>query len=592
MFIPTTRQELDQLGWDQPEIILVTGDSYIDSPFIGVAIIGKVLLAAGFKVAIIAQPDVDSDTDIGRLGEPTLFWGVTAGCMDSMVCNYTASRKRRRTDDFTPGGENSKRPDRATIKYCTLIRRFFKNTAPLVIGGVEASLRRLTHYDFWTNKLRKSILFNAKADYLAYGMGEKSMVELAEALRENRPVENIRGFSYISKEPRKGYLTLPSHQECLDDKMKFIELYHGMYDNIDVITANGLNQQQDTRWLIQNPPAKYLTEKELDEVGDLEYELEQHPFYEKDGPVKALETIRFAIPTHRGCYGECNFCAITVHQGRTVRSRSQESIVREANRMTKHKKFKGNISDLGGPTANMYGYECQKKLTKGACKDKRCLFPTTCPTLKVKHRPQLDLLKQLRSIAKVKKVFISSGIRYDLMLADQKDGVNYLKEIVNHHVSGQMKVAPEHTEQRILDLMGKPGTESLIKFKNLFYKLNEEAGKKQFLTYYLIAAHPGCSEADMADLKKFASEELKTSPEQVQIFTPTPSTWSSVMYYTEMDPFSGEKIFVEKEQGRKDKQKQIVVAKRSFKSRGPSTTGGGGRGKRNFSKQKRGGTRK
>ncbi len=567
MFIPTTRKELDQLGWDQPEIILVTGDSYIDSPFIGVAIVGKVLLAAGFKVAIIAQPDMQSDKDITRLGEPTLFWGVTAGCMDSMVCNYTASRKKRRSDDFTPGGENNRRPDRATIQYCTLIRRFFKNTAPLVIGGIEASLRRLTHYDFWTNKLRKSILFNAKADYLAYGMGEKSMIELAEALRDRRPVENIRGFCYISKEPRKGFLTLPSHQECLDDKMKFIELYQGMYDHMDVITAKGINQQQDNRWLIQNPPAKYLTEQELDDVGDLDYELEQHPYYAEQGEVKALETIRFAIPTHRGCYGECNFCAITIHQGRTVRSRSPESIIREAKRISEHKKFKGIISDLGGPTANMYGYECNKKLTKGACKDKRCLYPDTCKAMPIDHNVQLDLLKKLRNVPKVKKVFISSGIRYDLMLADKKNGVNYLNDIVTHHVSGQMKVAPEHTEQRILDLMGKPGKESLIKFKNLFYKLNAEAGKKQFLTYYLIAAHPGCTEQDMQDLKKFASEELKTSPEQVQVFTPTPSTWSSVMYYTEMDPFSGEKIFVEKEQGRKDRQKDIIVAKRNFHSR-------------------------
>lgn len=574
MFIPTTREELQKLGWEKPDIILVTGDSYIDSPFIGVAIIGKVLIKAGYKVAIIAQPDVNSDKDITRLGEPTLFWGVTAGCMDSMVCNYTASRKRRRNDDFTPGGENNRRPDRATIKYCTLIRQFFKDTAPIVLGGVEASLRRVAHYDFWTNKLRRSILFNAKANILSYGMGEKSMVAIANAIQTGESFKNIPGICYIDKQPREGYLTLPSYDECATDKDKFIDMFREFYRNNDPLTAKGLCQQQDQRWLIQNPPTSYLTSDELDQVHELDYELAQHPYYEKQGLVKALETIKFAIPTHRGCYGECNFCAIAIHQGRTVRGRSESSIIREAKKLTQRKDFKGNISDLGGPTANMYGYECPRKLKSGACQDKRCLYPQACNVMPINHRPQLNLLKKLRQLQGIKKVFICSGIRYDLILSDRDCGYKYLQEVVEHHVSGQMKVAPEHTEPHVLDLMGKPGRDQLLKFKDMFYDLNRKAGKKQFLTYYLIAAHPGCSEDDMKSLKAFASRELKTNPEQVQIFTPTPSTWASVMYYTEKDPFTGNPIFVEKEQGRKERQKTAVTAKKGHYAQQQSSGGG------------------
>lgn len=580
MFIPTTREELQKLGWEKPDIILVTGDSYIDSPFIGVAIIGKVLINAGYKVAIIAQPDVNSDKDIARLGEPALFWAVTAGCMDSMVCNYTASRKRRRSDDFTPGGANDRRPDRASIKYCTLIRQFFKNTAPIVLGGVESSLRRVTHYDFWTNKLRRSILFNAKANILSYGMGEHSMCAIAKALQEGTDFRNIPGICYIDKQARENYLTLPSYDECVADKDKFIEMFREFYQNNDPVSAKGLSQQQDSRWLIQNPPSAYLTSEELDKVHELDYELAQHPYYEAQGKVKALETIKFAIPTHRGCYGECNFCAIAVHQGRTVRGRSENSIVREAKKMTTHKGFKGNISDLGGPTANMYGFECPRKLKLGACKDKRCLYPEACNVMPINHRPQLNLLKKLRELDGIKKVFLCSGIRYDLILSDTNCGFEYLQEVVEHHVSGQMKVAPEHTEAHVLDLMGKPGPDQLLKFKDMFYEMNKKAGKKQFLTYYLIAAHPGCSEEDMKSLKAFASRELQTNPEQVQIFTPTPSTWAAVMYYTEKDPFTGKKIFVEKEQGRKDRQKNAVTAKRSYPKIEDRKEGSGKRGPR------------
>jgi len=568
MFVPTTQRELRQLGWDKLDIILITGDSYIDSPFIGVAVIGKVLLKAGYRVGIIAQPDVNSGTDIGRLGEPELFWGVTGGSVDSMVANYTATGKWRKHDDYTPGGVNDRRPNRAVIAYSNLIRRYFKHTRPIVLGGIEASLRRVVHYDFWSNKLRKSILFNAKADLLIYGMGERAVVELAEGLSRGRDVTEIPGLCYISKQKRAGYSELPAYEAVIKDKRAFIEMFHAFYRNNDPLTARGLCQKQDTRYLIQNPPAPYLTQGELDAVYRLDFERDLHPFYKQQGDVKALETIKFSISTHRGCYGECNFCAIAVHEGRTIRWRSHESILTEARRLTEYPDFKGYIHDVGGPTANMYGFECQKKLAHGVCVNRRCLYPKICPQLGTDHSAQTALLKKLREIKGVKKVFVASGIRYDLVLGDKAHGREYLEEVVRHHVSGQMKVAPEHTEDHVLAKMGKPSRQALLEFKDLFDKLTRAAGKRQFLTYYLIAAHPGCTERDMWRLKSFAGRELKLNPEQVQIFTPTPSTYSSLMYYTEMDPFTGEKIFVEKDVGRKQRQKDIVIRRFRAQARG------------------------
>jgi len=559
MFIPTTRQELDQLGWKALDVILVTGDSYVDSPFIGVAVVGQALLKAGYRVGIVAQPDVHSRDDIARLGEPELFWGVTGGCIDSMVANYTATKKRKRADDLTPGGKNDRRPNRAVIVYANLIRRYFKSTKPIVLGGVEASLRRIAHYDFWSDSVRRSILFDAKADVLVYGMAEKTIVELAGRLRAGAEIEDIRGICYISQKP--GGIALPSYEKVARDKRAFIEMFHAFYRNNDPLTAQGLCQQQDTRYLIQNPPAPYLTQQELDDVYEMDFERAQHPFYERLGPVKALETIRFSLTTHRGCYGECNFCSIAVHQGRTVRWRSADSVVREARRLVAHPDFKGYIQDVGGPTANMYGFECNKKLAKGSCEDKRCIYPQICPQLQADHSKQIDLLKRLRKIKGVKKVFVASGIRYDLLLADKKHGIPYLREIVRYHVSGQMKVAPEHVVDHVLRRMGKPGSKILLEFRELFYRLTKTARRRQFLTYYLIAAHPGCTEQDMRALKRFASRELRIKPEQVQIFTPTPSTYSSLMYYTGMDPFTGEAIFVEHELARKERQKEIVVGR-------------------------------
>jgi uncharacterized radical SAM protein YgiQ len=567
MFLPTTLEEVKRLGWDGLDVILVTGDSYIDSPFIGTAVIGKLLVKAGYRVGVIAQPDPRTDDDISRLGEPRLFWGVTAGSVDSLVANYTALKKPRLSDDYTPGGENTRRPDRATIVYTNLIRRFSKRirpggtARPIVLGGIEASLRRVAHYDFWTDSVRRSVLFDAKADYILYGMAEKAVLDLVAALREGRDPREIRGLCYIAKEPRSGYLELPDYETVAQDKLAFIDMFHTFYNNNEPITAKGLTQKHGDRYLFQNPPAPYQTQAELDAVYALDYERAQHPYYEARGPVRALETIRFSISTHRGCYGECNFCAIAVHEGRTVRWRSQESILEEAEKLISRPDFKGYIQDVGGPTANMYGFECDKKLKNGICPAKRCLFPEICPLLEVDHRPQLELLRQLRRLKGVKKVFVASGIRYDMLLGDKVCGEDYLREIVDHHVSGQLKVAPEHTEKHILDKMGKPGSESLLKFKDKFDRFSRAAGKPQFLTYYLIAAHPGSTSQDMLRLKSFASEKLHVNPEQVQIFTPTPSTYSSLMYYTELDPFTRRPLFVEKDPRRKKHQKDIVTRK-------------------------------
>ncbi|MCF2638922.1 YgiQ family radical SAM protein [Fusobacterium varium] len=568
MFLPTTMEEVKKLGWNYLDIILISGDTYIDSSYNGTALIGKWLYKHGFKVGVIAQPDINSDVDIKRLGEPKLYWAVSAGCVDSMVANYTATKKKRRSDDFTPSGENTKRPDRASIAYTNLIKRYFKNSeVPIVLGGIEASLRRITHYDYWSNNLRRPLIFDAKADILSYGMGEKSMLELARAIRDKKDWRDIRGLSYISKEAKEGYLELPSYENCVKDKKEFIKAFETFYHNCDSILAKGLYQKCGDRYLIQNPPSENFSSRELDAIYSMDFERDVHPYYKKMGEVRALDTIKTSVTTHRGCYGECNFCAIAIHQGRTVISRTEDSIVDEVKEITKMKKFKGNIADVGGPTANMYQVECKKKLKFGACQDRRCLYPQKCPALKIDHSKQIDLLKRLKGIDKIKKIFIASGIRYDMILDDKKCGQMYMEEIIKDHVSGQMKIAPEHTEDKVLSLMGKQGKAPLKEFKEKFYQINKKLGKKQFLTYYLIAAHPGCNEKDMLDLKRFASAELRVNPEQVQIFTPTPSTYSTLMYYTEMDPFTGKKLFVEKDNGKKQKQKDILIPRENNKRR-------------------------
>ena len=568
-FLPTTRKEMDDLGWEQCDVILISGDAYIDSPFIGVSVVGRMLEKMGYKVGMIGQPDIKSDKDIKRLGEPRLYWGVSGGSIDSMVSNYTATKKFRNNDDYTPGGKNNKRPDRAVLIYTNLIRQHFKNTVPIVLGGIEASLRRVTHYDYWTNKLRKPILFDAKADILIYGMGEQAIYDLTKAIDKGLEWKYIRGICYIAKEPMKSYHQLPSHKECLANKEKYIDLFDLFYDNNDPISAKGLCQQVDTRYSIQNAPCDYLNEDEMDAISSLPFTRELHPYYAKDGKVKCLETIKFSIMTHQGCWGECNFCAIGVHQGRTIRTRSEKSIVQEAKDFREYKDFKGIISDLGGPTANMYGYECDKKLKLGTCDHQRCVDAKhLCSAMKPDHGRVVNMMRQVREIPGIRKAFVASGVRYDLITEDKRHGYSYLKEMVKHHISGQMKVAPEHTEPHVLELMGKPGKQTLVDFKKLYDKLNRDLGKKQYMTYYLIAAHPGCKEKDMHALKHFTTHELKINPEQAQVFIPTPGTYSAVMYYTEMDPKRRKKIFVEKDTHKKEKQKAIIQDKKAsgFKS--------------------------
>ena len=595
MFLPTTRKELDDRGIDRLDVILVTGDTYIDSPFMGASLIGRVLESNGFTVGIIAQPDTDSDRDISRLGEPRLFWGITGGAVDSMVANYTASKKRRKRDDYTPGGENTRRPDRAVIVYTNLVRRFFKPTVPIVLGGIEASLRRIAHYDFWSNKIRRSILFDAKADYLLFGMAHAGIVALTRAL-DNKlkrdthpktmpadaqdPVTEIAGLGYISKTP-KG-ITLPAYEAVIKDKNLYIQSFKTFYDNTDPMLARPLSQAHADRFLILNPPAPFSTTQEMDEIHDLDFQRNVHPYYRAQGHVRAMDTIRFSIPTHYGCYGECNFCAITVHQGRTVRWRSKNSIIAEAKKMTRDKDFKGYIFDLGGPTANMYGFECEKKLKKGACTHRRCLFPTPCPSLSPDHGPQMALLNEISRLAGVKKVFLNSGIRHDLILMDKQKGQAYLKQVTSDHVSGQMKLAPEHCAPGVLALMGKPDMESLVAFKHRFDRICKTLNKKQYLTYYLIAAHPGCTVREMNELKAFTQNELHITPEQVQIFTPTPSTFSTLMYYTGTDPFAMVPVFVEKDPRAKEKQKQIVTRKAQRRTQPPPRQN---RNKDKFSRQ-------
>ncbi|RJQ65191.1 MAG: YgiQ family radical SAM protein [Desulfobacteraceae bacterium] len=565
-FLPTTRRESDQLGWTSLDVILVTGDTYIDAPHIGVAVIGRVLLAAGFRVGIIAQPDVDSARDITRLGEPELFWGVTAGCIDSMIANFTASGKRRKSDDMTTGGINNRRPDRAVLVYSHLIRRHYKQTRPIVLGGIEASLRRISHYDAWSDTVRRSILFDAKADLLLYGMADQTVVTLARMLRQKEDVGSLRGLCYIRREPPPPEpewagpdLLLPAHDAVAADPQAFAAMYRQFYAHADPPTARRLLQRQDTRYLVHNPPALPPRTDEIDAVYELPFSREVHPYYRSGGQVAALQTIQFSLTTHRGCFGECRFCAISVHQGRQVVSRSQASLLREARAMRNHPDFKGIIADVGGPTANMYAMGCRRPHAQGMCAKKSCLFPKTCRQLSVDHQPQITLLRAIRAIAGIRKVFVASGVRYDLILADPASGTAYLEELLRRHVSGQLKIAPEHVHDSLLHLMGKPDHRRLETFRRLFDALNRRMPRPCYLTYYFMAAHPGCSMEEMRALRVYAETRLRLIPEQVQIFTPSPATYSTLMYHTGIDPFTGRALFVEKSARSKTAQKSILT---------------------------------
>ena len=567
MFLPTTIEEMRRLGWDRVDVILVSGDAYVDSPYCGTAVIGQVLLKNGFRAAVLSQPDVKDPAAFRALGEPRLYWAISAGCVDSMVANYTASGKRRRQDDFTPGGENTRRPDRATIVYANAARAAFRPAKPIILGGIEASLRRVAHYDFWSDKVRRPVIADAKADILSYGMGERSMVQLAEAIRDGADWRGVRGICWMANDEQRGRLAdaveLPPFdavaQKTDEGRRAFLEAHRLFTANQDPVTAKTLVQRVDLRWLVHNPPAPPLEPNELDAVHDIPYMLDAPPSIRAQGAIRALDTVRFAVTTHRGCYGNCRFCAIAVHQGRRVVSRSADSIVAEVRRFAEHPKFRGTVADVGGPTANMYGFECPRKKTQGACAERDCLFPRCCAALKPDHGPQLDLLRRLRALPGVKHVFVASGIRPDLIAADARRGCEYVSALAKHHVSGQLKLAPEHVVDHVLAAMGKPGVKSLLEFKDRFDEASRRAGLRQFLTYYFIAAHPGCTDADMRRLRDFAVRTLRLVPEQVQIFTPTPLTDSTAMYYTGLDPHTGRPVFVARGASARQRQKDMLT---------------------------------
>lgn len=559
MFLPTTPEEVRSRGWDGLDIILVSGDTYTDNAYNGTALIGHWLVDHGLRVGIIAQPDVSSGDDISRLGQPELFWSVSAGCVDSMVANYTPTRKFRKEDDFTPGGVNDRRPDRATIAYANLIKRYIKGR-PVFLAGIEASLRRIAHYDFWSDSVRRSVLFDAKADGIVYGMTELATLELADRIRRGEGWGDVRGVCYPSASVPDGFVEMPSFESCRDDRFAFMDAFRIFSGNSDPVTAKGLAQRHGDRYLVQNPPQRPLTTEELDALYGSDFEDAVHPYYARQGHVRAMDTVSNSITTHRGCYGDCSFCSIALHQGTTVVSRSEESILREARRIASRPGFNGVIKDVGGPTANMYGIECLRKVRSGRCTDRRCLGPKPCPSLPIDHSRQTALLGELSSIPGVRRVFVNSGIRYDMIVADKAHGQEYLDAIVADHVSGQMKVAPEHVCDDVLRLMGKPGRRTLEEFRSMFAESLSRCGKEEYLTYYFMAAHPGCTEDHMRELAAYCRGTLRIHPEQVQVFTPTPSSYSTAMYRTSKDR-RGRDVRVERSIQKRQRQKEIVTGR-------------------------------
>lgn len=545
MFLPTTIEEVEKLGWKELDIILVTGDAYVDHPSFGVALIGHYLVSKGFRVGIIAQPDWNSAKDITRLGKPRLFFGISAGNVDSMVANYTASMKKRKTDEYSPNGVSGKRPDRATIVYSNLVRRFFPDV-PIVLGGLEASLRRFAHYDWWSDRIRKSVLIDAKADLLVYGMAEKAILEIAQTLEKTGDMEKCKSIAgtvwWTTKKPQNCF-ELPSFDEILQDKSKYAESVRLQTLMTDPFKDISLCQRQDNRYVVQNPPQMPLEQKELDELYLLPFQRKAHPFYEKMGHVPALKMIQFSITCVRGCFGSCSFCALTQHQTTHVVSRSVDSIIEEARILTKHPDFRGIITDIGGPTANMYGSDCTIRETKGQC-DRFCLFPKKCAGVRPDHRRYLDLLYKVRKVEKVKHVFVSSGIRHDLVLQDP-DGEYFIKKLVDF-TPGQLKLAPEHSHPRVLALMRKPPVELFLEFKEKFERYAAISGKERYVIGYFIVAHPGEGKKENDHLQKFIEQKLNYRPQQIQIFTPSPGTISTAMYYSQIDPFTKEGVYVEK----------------------------------------------
>ena len=558
-FLPVSREEMQERGWQQLDFLLISGDAYVDHPSFGPAIISRILEKQGFKVGIIAQPDWRSTNDFKKLGKPRLGVLVTAGNLDSMLNKFTAAKKFRSNDDYSPGGQSGHRPDRATIVYCNRIRELWKNI-PLIIGGIEASLRRFAHYDYWSDNIRRSMLIDSRADLLVYGMGEKQIAEISAQLAQSIAVAdicNVQGTCYrtTSLDGLWDYIEVPDYDSVSSNKAKFAEAFKIQYQEQDPIRGKTLVQRHGEYYVVQNRPALPLSSVEMDEVYDLPYQRTFHPAYEQAGGVPAIQEVKFSLVSHRGCFGGCSFCAIVSHQGRIIQSRSQESIINEAKLLIRQPDFKGYIHDVGGPTANFRLPACKYQAERGACKGKHCLAPGPCKNLETDHTDYLSLLRTLRSLPGVKKVFIRSGLRYDYLVA-AKDK-EFLRELCEHHISGQLKIAPEHISAKVLRLMGKSGKEVYLKFVKAYQQMNQAIGKEQYLVPYFMSSHPGAGLNEAIELAEFI-RDLDYRPEQVQDFIPTPGSLSTCMYYTGINPLTNEKVYVAKDPLEKKMQRALL----------------------------------
>lgn len=560
MFLPITKKETQERGWDRVDFVLVTGDAYVDHHSFGTAIIGRLLESRGYRVAVLAQPGYKDAEDFKRFGKPRLGFLINSGTVDSMVNNYSVFKRKRKKDEYTPGGLAGARPDRAVIVYSNRAREAYRDV-PVIIGGIEASLRRLGHYDYWSDKVRRSILLDAKADLLIYGMGERAVVEIAEALEAGIDVKDItwiRGTCCRVKafEPDEDTVVLPDFARIAEDKKAYCKSFAMAYRSNDYINGKRLVEKySDTVYVVQNQPQPPLEQQELDDIYQLPFENRWHPVYDEAGGIPAFREIEFSVVSSRGCFGGCSFCALTYHQGRQVRSRSRESLVEEVKGLTQKDNFKGYIHDVGGPTANFRHPACQKQLKHGVCKDKDCLYPSPCKNMEVDHKDYLNVLRAVRSVPGVKKVFIRSGIRYDYVMADRDD--TFLRELCKYHVSGTLKVAPEHISDRVLYYMRKPSKQVFVDFTKKYKKINEQLGLKQYLIPYLISSHPGSTLTDAVELALFL-KEYGFVPDQVQDFYPTPGTLATCMYYTETDPFTMEPVYVAKDLEEKKLQRALI----------------------------------
>ena len=563
-FPPISKKDMKEMGIDQLDFVYVCGDAYVDHSSFGSAIITRTLEAHGYSVGLICQPDFRDEKSITILGEPRLGFLVSAGNMDSMVNHYTVAKKRRQTDAYSPGGVMGKRPDYAVIVYCNLIRKVYKHN-PIIVGGIEGSLRRLGHYDYWSDKVRRSILLDSGADLISYGMGEISIVEIADALASGLNVSDItfiNGTVFKTRDKDNLYdaVRLPDFEEIRDNKTKYAESFAIQYRNTDPFTGKRLYETYDkSLYVVQNPPSRPLTQQEFDDVYDRPYLRASHPIYDAEGGIPAFSEIKYSLTSNRGCFGECNFCALTFHQGRIVQARSHESIINEAKQFLSEKEFKGYIHDVGGPTAQFRRPACKKQLTKGACTNKNCLYPEVCKNMDVDHRDYLELLKKLRSLKGIKKVFVRSGIRFDYLLADYDD--SFLRELCKYHISGQLRVAPEHISDNVLSKMGKPPVKVYDRFIEKFDKINSQLGLKQYAVPYLMSSHPGSTLEDAIALAEYLCKH-KLNPDQVQDFYPTPGTVSTCMYYTGIDPLSMKPVHVTKNPHEKAMQRALIQFRR------------------------------